>query len=269
LDCAYTLIIAPEFGDYLLTKTRRAAQRGAALLSPAPKLISLASDKCTASSWLRNAGIRVPETARCRSIDQVPGTITWPAILKPICGAGSQNVRCVTRREAAGLLTGAREFCVQQYCAGRPASVAAICGPAQQILLPPCWQHLDARTYAYRGGSRINELSFVRRAQSLAEQVLDSLPCAHGYLGIDLVLGPAEDGSSDYVIEVNPRLTTSYIGLRAMAHQNLAAAMLDLSASTPVTLSFTDEPLEFEPDGRIRDNPSFDDWSKIDVKDPE
>ena len=70
-----------------------------------------------------------------------------------------------------------------------------------------------------------------------------------------MILGPDEGGSTDFVIEVNPRLTTSYIGLRAMTQQNLAAAMLNLCAGIPVTLSFPIGPLEFRPDGRIH-NPS-------------
>jgi predicted ATP-grasp superfamily ATP-dependent carboligase len=47
-----------------------------------------------------------------------------------------------------------------------------------------------------------------------------------GYAGVDLVLGDAADGSGDYAIEINPRLTTSYIGLRAAAGFNVAEAMV-------------------------------------------
>ena len=40
------------------------------------------------------------------------------------------------------------------------------------------------------------------------------------------MLGDAADGSRDYAIEINPRLTTSYVGLRALAEFNIAEAML-------------------------------------------
>jgi hypothetical protein len=43
---------------------------------------------------------------------------------------------------------------------------------------------------------------------------------------VDLVLGDAADGSRDFAIEINPRLTTSYLGLRALARGSLAAALL-------------------------------------------
>ena len=52
------------------------------------------------------------------------------------------------------------------------------------------------------------------------------MPGLLGYVGVDLVLGDAADGSRDYAIEINPRLTTSYVGLRALADFNIAEAML-------------------------------------------
>ena len=51
------------------------------------------------------------------------------------------------------------------------------------------------------------------------------MPPTVGYVGVDLVLGREPDGSEDVVIEINPRLTTSYVGLRAAARTNLAEAM--------------------------------------------
>jgi len=67
----------------------------------------------------------------------------------------------------------------------------------------------------------------VRRAWRLAERVVASLPETQGYIGMDLVLAADPGGSEDALIEVNPRLTTSYVGLRRAVGCNLAAAMLE------------------------------------------
>ena len=48
-----------------------------------------------------------------------------------------------------------------------------------------------------------------------------------GYLGVDLILGTEAD--KDYVIEINPRLTTSYLILRQAAKENLAEAIIQWS----------------------------------------
>ena len=51
----------------------------------------------------------------------------------------------------------------------------------------------------------------------------------------------------DRVIEINPRLTVSYIGLRALCRTNLAAAIVDHEAP----LRFVARPVGFDAIGRI------------------
>ena len=60
--------------------------------------------------------------------------------------------------------------------------------------------------------------------QSLAGRVALAIPELWGYAGIDLILGP--DGP--VILEINPRLTTSYAGLRSATGENPAALVLDL-----------------------------------------
>jgi predicted ATP-grasp superfamily ATP-dependent carboligase len=47
------------------------------------------------------------------------------------------------------------------------------------------------------------------------------LPGLQGYVGVDLVLTNQEA----WLMEINPRLTTTYIGLRQVIQLNLAQAM--------------------------------------------
>ena len=62
------------------------------------------------------------------------------------------------------------------------------------------------------------------RAVRIARKAIDSVEDLAGYVGVDVVLGE----SQDWVIEINPRLTTSYIGLRALAADNLMEVLLRL-----------------------------------------
>ena len=96
------------------------------------------------------------------------------------------------------------------------------------------------------------ETELAERATPIATQALKSIPGALGYVGVDLVLGKASDGSEDVVIEINPRLTTSYVGLRAMTEDNLAGAMLRIAAGEKVSLNFKRDPLEFSASGMVR-----------------
>ena len=87
------------------------------------------------------------------------------------------------------------------------------------------------------------------RAKALALAAVAAMPGTTGYVGVDLILGENPDGSQDVVVEINPRLTTSYVGLRQVCRQNLAQAMLDVAQERPVELSFREERVEFRPDG--------------------
>jgi predicted ATP-grasp superfamily ATP-dependent carboligase len=177
--------------------------------------------------------------------------LEWPAIVKPVDGAGSLDVQRVSLAKAQRLLDGSQTYCVQAFCPGRAASVAALCGPQQQIPLPPCWQYLDSSSFAYRGGALIHDTAIADRARRLAQRALRVLPVPLGYLGLDLILGPAEDGSTDFLIEINPRLTTSYVGLSMAVTQNLAAALIQVLAGQRVELSFRQDRLEFEATGCV------------------
>jgi predicted ATP-grasp superfamily ATP-dependent carboligase len=58
------------------------------------------------------------------------------------------------------------------------------------------------------------------------------VPGLRGYVGVDLIV-PDDNPDRPIVVEINPRLTTSYIGYRRLTDDNLAARMLDADASPP------------------------------------
>jgi predicted ATP-grasp superfamily ATP-dependent carboligase len=68
---------------------------------------------------------------------------------------------------------------------------------------------------------------------------------------VDVVLGREPDGSGDAVIEVNPRLTTSYVGLRAAVRTNLADAMSKAARGDCVRIELSDQRLEFDTQGNV------------------
>jgi tyramine---L-glutamate ligase len=125
-------------------------------------------------------------------------------------------------------------------------------GPDGAWALPPFRQHLsEDGTFAYQGGSYPLPPALSRRARWLALAAVQSLPSPLGYFGVDLVLGDDATGRDDVVIEINPRLTTSYVGLQAASRVNLAAAMLAVVAGREPELSWRGEPVQFTADGEV------------------
>ncbi len=246
-----TLLIAPELGGELWTRTCRVEQEGGRLISPDSKFVELASSKYQCVRHLARAGIQVPATTLYGKARQ-PIQFAPPWIVKPDDGAGSIGVVRLEHPPDQSMLRETRTCCVQEYCEGQPASVSVLCANHQSVCLPPCWQELEEPHFRYNGGSVIEDANLAARATKLATAVAGALPNTHGLIGVDLILGNQTDGSGDYAIEVNPRLTTSYVGLRCLSDQNLARAMLGASNGELIALSFGSDRLEFSASGEIR-----------------
>jgi predicted ATP-grasp superfamily ATP-dependent carboligase len=250
----WTILIAPDFE---LHRTRLIELAGGRLLGPSSKIVCLAADKQRTSEHLSANGVRTPTGRSFRNVKElISGWCAFPAVTKPNLGAGSDGVRLVHNLDEVDewrIDSNPNGCRIEQFCPGIAASVAFLCGPVRQFALPPCRQRLsDDGEFRYLGGSLPLARNLAARAAELASRAVATLPDSFGYLGVDLVLADAADGRDDVVIEINPRLTTSYVGLRALARENLAAAMLDVAGGRTPRLSFADRQLEFDSDGTIR-----------------
>jgi predicted ATP-grasp superfamily ATP-dependent carboligase len=133
---------------------------------------------------------------------------------------------------------------------GRPVSVAFLVGPQAQVPLMPAAQLLSADgRFRYLGGTLPLAGALARRAVELAGRAVAAVPGLRGFVGVDLVLGQ----HGDVVLEINPRLTTSYVGLRAMTPDGLAEAMLRMVRGMAFpALRWRPGSVRFWPDGRLR-----------------
>ena len=121
-----------------------------------------------------------------------------------------------------------------------------------ELLLPPCKQRIsDDGRLRYLGGELPLSAGLAERATELAKRAVAALPPTIGYVGVDLVLGRDPHGGEDVVIEVNPRLTTSYVGLRAAAQANLAKRCGKSRKASCQKLSFASRPIEFDRAGNV------------------
>ncbi|MCH2114748.1 MAG: ATP-grasp domain-containing protein [Pirellulales bacterium] len=253
----HTLIIAPEFDNILGETHALAREAGANVLAPAADFVALAADKNLMARSCHDAGIRTPRATVLEADEErLPADFEYPAVLKPVVGAGSQHTLLIaSARDEPPPYPWPRRL--EQYCVGTPVSVAFLCGADHRVPLAACRQHQsnDGR-FTYLGGSLLLEDALARRATALADRVLEAVVGARAYVGVDMILGKSADGSEDFFLEVNPRMTTSYVGLRAATDQNLAAALLANAAGQVVRPRFRMEPLEFLADGSLREQAS-------------
>jgi predicted ATP-grasp superfamily ATP-dependent carboligase len=195
---------------------------------------------------LAATGVPVPDGRILEPEESLPHDFSYPAVIKPVDGAGSQDTYLVAGpHDMPPAYAWARRL--ERYIPGLPTSVAFLCGPSGRVALEPCRQRIseDGRMQ-YLGGELPLREGLAERARALGERALSAMPAAVGYVGVDLVLGRAPDGSEDAVIEINPRLTTSYIGLRSAAVGSLAEAMWHVARGELRTVQFKDRPIEFD-----------------------
>jgi predicted ATP-grasp superfamily ATP-dependent carboligase len=239
------LLIAPETDGVLAYLCAQVEGEGKFLLGSTSKAVVAATDKVTTDSRFRAGGI---PTARTRVIpfDDEPtrhvATFGYPAVVKPVDGAGGEGVFVVHRpaETSAALrrlrrVTRHQTFLCQQYVAGIPASLSCLSdgGCVLPLTLNTQYIHMG-NGLIYRGGTIDIDHPSRSAAFGMAKDLHDALPGLRGYFG------------------VNPRLTTSYIGLRRAFSTNLAGAILTSALGQLPTLPTPRGPLRFFVDRRRR-----------------
>jgi hypothetical protein len=229
------LVIAPETAGVLERLSRIVETAGCRLLGSPPAAVRLAADKIATARLLGAAALPAPETrlVRFATAGATLARRSPPFVLKPRDGAGSAGVMVVRRRsEVGGALRRLRaatdrdDFILQQYVEGTPASASLLVGAAPSgVILPLALgrQRLrGGRTPKYTGGEiplrHPGAGAALRIGMAAARALARRAGGLRGFIGIDLVL---RDGEA-FVIEINPRLTTSYLGLRRILPHNLA-----------------------------------------------
>jgi predicted ATP-grasp superfamily ATP-dependent carboligase len=246
------LVIAPETDGVLLQTVQRLEAFGANLVSPGSAFIAIAGDKELTANALTAAGVPTPQALRIEPDTALPEAFTYPAVIKPLDGAGSQDTHVVAHAyDRPPAYAWPRRL--ERYVPGVAASVAVIgVAGSDAIALPPCRQRLSVDgKLSYLGGSTPLAGGLAERATALALRAIAALPPLVGWAGVDLVLGDDPDGSLDVVIEVNPRLTTSYVGLRRVVRGGLVAAMIAAARGERPRLEIDPRPLAFDSDGAV------------------
>jgi predicted ATP-grasp superfamily ATP-dependent carboligase len=126
---------------------------------------------------------------------------------------------------------------VQELIRGTAVSVSLISTGSEALPISLNKQDVSLRTpdsvSTYNGGIVPFNSPLKRKAFATAKTIVESFRGLRGYIGVDLVLTEKEP----IVIEVNPRLTTSYVGLRKIANFNPAQAIINaiLKRELPAT----------------------------------
>jgi len=217
------MVVAPEFNNFLIQRTQWGETHSPCLLSPASNLVSLGTSKWDTIQHWRAAGLPVVETHKACEIATWKHLRDRPVVTKPNDGAGSEEIFSwkMGKLVPSSILQNDTVL-IQPLIVGTPVSVSAIGDSRDFVLLPAAQQQLD-NDFKYLGGKLPLAEPLAARAHRLARQAITSLGPFRGWIGVDIILGSCDRGNEDFLVELNPRLTSSYIGLRRLMKSNLAS----------------------------------------------
>ncbi len=228
-SCDAVWPIMPETGGLLHRVGELVESAGRVLLSSHPEAVAIAGSKRHTAQRLDVAGIDV--VATFDSPDDMPETgARW--IIKPDDGVGCEGLRIFAspaglRHYFAGCDRTSRPV-VQPFIEGEPLSLSLLCRHGEaSVLCVNAQQFLenDGRLHLCAIRVNIDLASEEERFTRLATAIARALPGLWGYVGVD-VIHTRDDRL--LVVEINPRLTTSYVALRTAVRQNVAALVLSL-----------------------------------------
>lgn len=228
------LVIAPECDGILPAWLGRLRTKS---LGCSIESCVLCGDKLALAKHLRAKGIPTPVTALFRDVAEH----SLPCVVKPIDGAGCEDtIVCRTAAQFAGINRG-EQLIVQPYVQGMAVSCSVLVRDGRVTPLLPGEQTITGDTVlGYAGGRMPLRGGLGDRARDLACRAAGAVPGLAGYVGVDMVLG--EEPAGDCVIEINPRLSVSFVALRRLCLTNLARAIVDPAAP----LRWSDESVVYD-----------------------
>jgi len=213
-------VIAPESGGTLLTLTDMACAAGKTVIGSSRDAVRICGDKLMLARLMEG---KIPTPATLPFEGEWHGA--YPCVVKPVDGAGCESARFVkNRRDLQRLDTGDGRFIIQPYIAGEQMSAGVLSLLNENVVLGVCRQEIDLDLrMRHKGVAYSPRYENLRRVEAVVEMVRGLVPGLSGYWGMDFI----DDGCELTLVEINPRLTSSYPVYSAECGFNIASAVLE------------------------------------------
>lgn len=235
----YSFIIAPE-SHGILENLTSSTSPDTQLLSCTPETVRLFSDKHeTYQEVIKEAQeLRVPDyhstDGNPQKVRAAAEDIGYPCVVKPPDGAGSEGTSILRTSHdippacATLKATGYRGALVQKYIRGRHLSATFQISQGELIPLAINLQSISpSNSMAYMGGSSPYPFEQTDIWDDLERVTVRNN--FGGLMGMDFVVG----NDHTYFMEINPRVTTSCIGLSKILKPSLGKLIISKNVDRP------------------------------------
>ncbi|VAX16994.1 FIG00858196: hypothetical protein [hydrothermal vent metagenome] len=244
IGCDGALLIAPETGGVLQKLTESLVSMGKINLGSGQSAVAMTGDKPAFASLMERVGIPHPSTFIIADGFN-PGAVfgkKW--VSKPVDGAGSEGVSIHPVGDNFRFVAGAGML-AQEYTEGEAMSLCVVSGEKESMILSVNRQMFDIGPgpgpgLRYAGGVITSAEPCVELIK-IVDKIKLAIPGLRGFWGLDYI----QTGSGPVVIEVNPRLTSSYCALVEALNVNPAGIILDSALDKALPDSFDRKEIEF------------------------
>ncbi len=218
-------IIAPETGGILKKLTQMAGLKAALALGCGLASIEITSKKMATYLALDADGIASIPTYTFENWIKSH----WIWLAKPNDGAGCSDTACFNNPDDLEnwIEDNHKQMThvIQAFQPGDAASISCVMQHGKAHLLSCNTQYININNQMLRySGGVINGMrDYWPQFEFIANRIAQALPDLAGYVGIDVIV----DDDEIIVVEINPRLTTSYIGLRESIGANPAELIIN------------------------------------------
>ena len=157
-------------------------------------------------------------------------------IIKPLIGVDCEDIVIIEKIEDLTLdldkifKPGSRVI-VQEYIEGEDISVSLISNGKKAIPISLNKQFVELKDDkgTYIGGKLPYDSKYKQEAFEIATKAVECIGGLKGFVGVDLLINADEkDVYSVYLLEVNSRFTTPYVGLNKITNFNIGKSIVDL-----------------------------------------
>ncbi len=224
--------IAPETGGILANIAQRVKAAGKKCLLSDPETVALCGNKLATFERLQSRSLPVVETLALEGLSVSPYSVS---VIKPVDGVGCDGSIILDRPEQLSAatvgLSDTDRYLIQPFCDGRAVSLSCLFQEGRAWLLCCNRQQIVIEANRFKLMGCVVNADNKRRTeyQALIDRIASAVPGLWGYIGIDLI----ETDEEAVILEINPRLTTSYVGIKQATGLNLAEQTLALLIGEP------------------------------------